>query len=196
MLAQRAGASTRSEGDAAALGPPLGGLIAAAYAAGVAGLVLVDATPPPAGVDRAVATRFAVAGVLASALRVASRLGATQLLLPGYSGQRQLPARLSPAEYRASRSAVACSFRNGAAELRAVPAGARAVAPLLRPAHGRPLFGDRPVGVVSSAAYGPRWDAWQAQWAAISRRSVHGRTGDRFHDIHLRHPDRVLDAVR
>jgi hypothetical protein len=94
-------------------------------------------------------------------------------------------------------SAVACSFRNGAAaELRAVPAGARAVAPLLRPAHGRPLFGDRPVGVVSSAAYGPRWDAWQAQWAAISRRSVHGRTGDRFHDIHLRHPDRVLDAVR
>jgi pimeloyl-ACP methyl ester carboxylesterase len=200
------GALGVSGGPVVLVGHSLGGLIAAAYAArrpaAVAGLVLVDATPPSAGSDRAVAAGFAVSGALAQVLRAGTRVGATQLLLrlglmPGYSGQRQLRQRLGAEEHRGWRSAVARSFRHGsAAELRSVRAAARAAAPLLDSTPDRPVFGDRPLVVVSSAAYGPRWEAWQAQWATSSRRAIHERTGDRAHNIHLRHPYRVVDAVR
>ena len=187
------------------VGLSLGGLIAAAYAArypaGVAGLVLVDATPPQAGGDRAVAAGFALSGVLARALGAGARIGLTQLLvrlqlMPGYSGQRQLRERLTGEEYRAWCSAVVRSFRHAAAaELRAVPAVARAAAELLHPTADDPALGGVPLAVVSSAAYGPRWEAWQAQWTAGVRWSLHERTGDRSHDIHLRHPERVVGAV-
>ncbi|MGY1604333.1 alpha/beta fold hydrolase [Geodermatophilus sp. SYSU D00815] len=206
-LAELDGALGTLQTPVVLVGHSLGGLVAAAYAArhraAVAGLVLVDATPPAAGNDRAVAAGFAVSGLLAQGLRAGARIGLTQLLLracsmPGYSGQRQLRERLTREEYRAWRSAVVRSFRHAAAdELRAVPAAARAAAELLlEPTTDGPAFGDLPLAVVSSAAYGPRWEAWQAQWAVGSRWCVQHRTGDRSHDIHLRHPDRVVDAVR
>lgn len=188
------------------VGHSLGGLLAAAYAArrpaAVGGLVLVDATPPQAGCDRAVSAGFAISGALARGLRTGSRLGATPLLLrlclmPGYSGQRRLRTRLSSAEYQDWHTAVARSFRHGAAaELRAVPGVARDAAQLFDVTAPGCAFDDLPLAVVSSSAYGPKWEAWQEQWAAQSGRSVHIRTGDRSHDIHLCHPDLVIDAVR
>jgi hypothetical protein len=149
-----------------------------------------------------VAAGFVASGLLARALRAGTWIGATQLLLrlrllPGYSGQRQLRARLSAAEYQAWRSAVIRSFRHGAAaELRAVPAAARAAGELLAAPPEEPTFADLPLAVVSSGAYGPRWEAWQQRWGDRSRWHVQHRTRDRFHDVHLRHPDLVVDAVR
>jgi hypothetical protein len=164
----------------------------------VVGVVLGDATPPQAGGDPMVAAGFAVAGALARALRAGTRSGVTQLLLrlglvPGYPGRRRLRRRLGPGGYRDWRAAVVRGFGHGAAaELRAVPAVARAAAPLLDPG----ALGGLPLGVVSSAAYGPKWETWQGQWTTGARWHVHTRTGDRYHDVHLRHPELVVDVVR
>src|SRR4051794_16259206 len=115
-----------------------------------------------------------------------------------YTEPRHLRTRRTREEQRAWRSAVARSFRHGAAaELSSVPSAARAAVGLFAatdPAEG-PRFGDLPVAVVSSAAYGPRWEAWQAELAAGSRWRVHTCTGDRSHSVHLRHPDLVADAL-
>jgi pimeloyl-ACP methyl ester carboxylesterase len=188
------------------VGHSLGGLIAAAYTRrhpdAVSGLVLVDATPPQAGRDRAVTGGFAVAAVIARLLQAGTWIGLTQLLLrlrlvPAYSGQRRLQERSTEEEYRSWRAQVTRSFRRGAvAELRGVPAAARSWEEPTGPGGEGRLFGDLPLAVVSSSAYGPRWETWQSALAERSHRSVHHRTGDRSHDIHLRHPDLVVRAVR
>jgi pimeloyl-ACP methyl ester carboxylesterase len=189
------------------VGHSLGGLIARLHAQQhpdrLVGLVQVDATPEEVAEDRGVRVGFAVSGVLASVLKVLAPFGLVRLLLtlrafPLYPEQRILEVELSPDRRRAWIDAVDRSMGPGGAagpELRSVLSCAREAR---QRATGvvQPQFGDLPLAVLSSHAWGgDTWVGMHRELAARSRASTHRVFDDRFHNIHMAHPDAVVDAV-
>jgi pimeloyl-ACP methyl ester carboxylesterase len=189
------------------VGHSLGGLIARLHAQQrperLAGLVQVDATPEAIAEDRGVQVGFAVSGVMASLLKALAPFGVVRLLLalrafPLYPEQRAFEAQLSPGRRRAWIDAVDRDMGPGGAagpEL-------RSVLPCAREAQRRtagvvqPQFGDLPLAVLSSHAWGgDTWVGMHRELAARSRASSHRVFDDRFHNIHMAHPDDVVDAV-
>ena len=59
-----------------------------------------------------------------------------------------------------------------------------------------PQFGDLPLGVLTSLAFGDKWIQWHREMAARSTNSFHRITDTKAHNIHLRNPDTVIDAIR
>ncbi|MGR7023690.1 alpha/beta hydrolase [Geodermatophilus sp. URMC 62] len=195
------------EGRYVLVGHSLGGFIARLHAQQhserLAGLVQVDATPDEVAEDRGVQIGFAVSGVLASVFKALAPLGLIRLLLalrafPLYPEQRAFEARLSPDERRAWVDAVDRSMGPGGAagpELRSVLPCAREAQQRIADV-GRPQFGDLPLAVLSSHARGSeRWVGMHRELAARSRAATHREFDDRFHNIHMAHPDAVVDAV-
>src|SRR4051795_10877869 len=189
------------------VGHSLGGLIARLHAQQhpdrLVGLVQVDATPEAVTDDPGVRVGFAVSGVLASVLKVPAPLGLVRLLLelrafPLYPEQRTFEAQLSPDRRRAWIDAVDRSMGPGGAagpELRSVLSCAREAQ---QRAAGvvQPPFGDLPLAVLSSHAWGgDKWVGMHRELAARSRAGSHRVFDDRFHNIHMAHPDAVVDAV-
>ena len=60
----------------------------------------------------------------------------------------------------------------------------------------QPQFGDLPLAVLTSHAYGAKWIGMQREIVKRSRQSFQRITDDRSHNIHMRHPDLVVDAIR
>jgi pimeloyl-ACP methyl ester carboxylesterase len=188
------------------VGHSLGGLIARLHAGQhperLAGLVQVDATPDGVADDPGVKVGFAVSGLLASALKVVAPFGVVRALLllrafPLYPEQRAFEPQLTSGQRRAWIGSVDRDMGPGGA------AGAelRSVLPCAREAKRRaagavgPRFGDLPLAVLSSSAWGDRWVGMQRDLAACSRSSTHRVLADRFHNIHMQHPDAVVAAV-
>jgi pimeloyl-ACP methyl ester carboxylesterase len=199
-------AATASEGPLVLVGQSLGGLIARQYTLRhrdrVAGLVLLDATPEAVAGDPGVRAGFLISGVVASALRVVAPFGALRLMLhlgafPLYPELRQYRAAVSAAEYRRWVAAVCRTFSGPAAgrELRsvlpAVDTARRDTEQLLAP-----HFGDLPLAVLGSRAWGEKWCTMQRDLATRSRRGTFEATGDRSHNIHMSHVDLTEAAVR
>jgi pimeloyl-ACP methyl ester carboxylesterase len=198
--------SRLADGRYLLVGHSLGGLIARLHAQQhperVAGLVQVDATPEQIADNPSVKIGFAASGLLATLLKALTPLGVVRLLLrlrafPLYPEQAAFEARLGPDQRRAWRTAVRRDMgpRGGAGrEL-------RAVLPSAREAQRRmtgleyPRFGDLPVAVLSSQAWGGTWVDMQRDLARYSRTSTHHVFGDRCHNVHMKHPDAVVRAV-
>jgi len=166
-----------------------------------AGLVLVDATPDAIAQEAGVKAGFAASGIAASILKASAPLGILRLLIrsgamPLYPEQRRFRRLISDEEYREWIDAVVSSFSRGAgAELRPVLPAAH-VAHEQEAALERPQFGDLPLAVLTSHAYGDTWIAMQSELPKRSRHSIHRVTDDRSHDIHMKHPDLVIEAVK
>jgi pimeloyl-ACP methyl ester carboxylesterase len=188
------------------VGHSLGGLIARLHAQAhperLAGLVQVDATPEDVADDPGVRIGFAVSGALAAVLKALAPLGLVRLLLrlralPLYPEQRTFEARLNDDEVAAWRAAVDRSTGPGGAtgpELRSVLPCAREAQRLL---HGvaQPQFGDLPLAVLTSRAWGDTWVDMQRRLVDRSRAATHTVFDDRHHNVHLAHPDAVVHAV-
>jgi hypothetical protein len=52
-----------------------------------------------------------------------------------------------------------------------------------------------PVAVLASKAFGDRWVGWQQEQAAAYIASSYRATGTKLHNIHLRHPDLIVETV-
>ena len=59
----------------------------------------------------------------------------------------------------------------------------------------RPQFGDLPLVVLTSRAWGEKWLTMHRELASRSRCGIHHVLDDRRHNIHMAHPDAVADAV-
>ena len=59
----------------------------------------------------------------------------------------------------------------------------------------QPLFGDLPLAVLTSRAWGEQWVDLQRSLAARSHVASHTVFDDRHHNVHLAHPDAVVQAV-
>lgn len=188
------------------VGHSLGGLIARLHAQQhphrLAGLVQVDATPEDVADDTGVKAGFALSGALASVMKALAPLGLVRLLLklralPLYPEQRAFEARLTSGQITAWRNAVGRSMGPRGALAREL----RSVLPCAREA-GRKLdgearhqFGDLPMAVLSSRAWGPRWVELQRELSTRSRAASHVVFDDRHHNIHLAHPEAVVQAI-
>jgi pimeloyl-ACP methyl ester carboxylesterase len=186
-------------------GHSLGGLIAHLYSqrhpGDVAALVLVDATPDAIADDPGVRAGFMASGAAASVLKASAPLGVLRLLvttgaMPLYPEQRQFRGLVTDEDYRRWIAGVCRSFSGAAgAELRSVLPTARYAHQQQSAVH-QPQFGNLPLGVLTSHAYGDRWVEIHREIATQSRRSSHHITQDRSHNIHMRHPDLVADTIR
>jgi pimeloyl-ACP methyl ester carboxylesterase len=176
------------------VGHSFGGLLARAWAhrnpGRVAGLVLVDATPPHAADARSVAAGLAASAHVVETLARTRRVGVVRALVrarmhPLYPEQRHIPMTFAQRASWAD-AVVQATTPAAAAELSSVHRLTRLVA-----ADPPPHV---PALVVASSAYGPRWVRWQHEVAdTLGARLV--LSGDRSHNIHLRHPDLVAEAV-
>jgi pimeloyl-ACP methyl ester carboxylesterase len=188
------------------VGHSLGGMIARLHAQQhpdrLAGLVQVDATPEDVAEEPGVKVGFALSGALATALKALAPLGLVRLLLrlralPLYPEQRTFEAQLTADRRAAWRDAVHRSMGPGGAtgpELRSVLPCAREAQRLL---HGvaQPQFGDLPLAVLTSRAWGDTWVDMQRRLVDRSRAATHTVFDDRHHNVHLAHPDAVVHAV-
>jgi pimeloyl-ACP methyl ester carboxylesterase len=185
------------------VGHSYGGLLVRVYAQQhpehVCGLVLVDATPEAAVDVPDVRIGFTMLGIAARLARLLSRLGITRLLLRAgvlVPEQAQLRHAVSSEEYQRWEAAVCRTFGSRAgSELQVVIPATRA-AQQVRTGVVDPQFGDLPLGVLASHAFGDRWIEWQRSVAARSRRSFLRVTDTKAHNIHLRHPELVVQAIR
>ncbi|MCR6491124.1 alpha/beta fold hydrolase [Cellulomonas sp. P24] len=191
-------ALTDLPGPLVLVGHSFGGLLARAWAGEqperVSGLVLLDPTPPQAGELRAVSAGMHASAAVLDLMRLLAPTGVPTLLLrtglhPLYPEHRAAARAMPPSARHAWRHAVADAARGGGAqELRAVPSIAREAREVLTPPEVQSI-------VLASNAYGPTWIEWQ-QTTADELSAELWRTGDRSHNIHLRHPDLVARAVR
>jgi pimeloyl-ACP methyl ester carboxylesterase len=185
------------------VGHSYGGLLARVYAQQhpnqICGLVLVDATPEAAVDDPGVRMGFSVLGVTARLARLLSPLGITRLLLRAgvlVPEQARLREAVSSEQYQRWEADVCRTFASRAgSELQVVVPVTRAAQQLWAGVVD-PQFGDRPLGVLASHAFGDRWIEWQRGVAARSRRSFVRVTDTKAHNIHLRHPELVIQAIR
>lgn len=176
-----------------------GGLVARAYAAvhadRVAGLVLVDATPPAIAKDRGVRAGFAASAVLAKVLKALAPIGLTRALLaarimPLYPEQRAFQAAADAEAYRRWVAAVVQSFAgNAGRELAAVLPGAAHLSGRVTQAPSVP------VAVVHSRAYGAKWEQMQRDVAAELNARATYATDASHHNIHMTRPDLVAAAI-
>lgn len=186
-------------------GHSLGGLTVRVYAQqhpeDVAGLVLVDATPEAVAGDPAVKAGFLASGSMASVFKALAPFGFVRLLLvlgkmPLYPEQDVFRSAVTAEDYRQWTAAVCRGFGGDARqELRSVLPTA-AEAQRRRAGIAAPQFGDLPLGVLSSHAWGDKWIEMHRELVTRSRSSFHRITGDRSHNIHMRHPDLVTNAIR
>src|SRR4051795_6809434 len=195
------------EGTYVLVGHSLGGLIARLHAQQhterLAGLVQVDATPEQVADDPGVKIGFAVSGMLASAFKVLAPLGVVRLLLrlrafPLYPEQRTFESQLTADQRRAWVASVRRDMGPGGAagpELRSVLPAAREAQRRLA-GIAQPQFGDLPLAVLSSHAWGgEKWVDMHRELAARSSVSSHRIFDDRFHNIHMAHPNALAEAV-
>lgn len=59
-----------------------------------------------------------------------------------------------------------------------------------------PELDNLPPGVLTSRAWGRKWVDMHRELATRSRSSFHRITGDRSHNIHIRHATLVVNAIR
>src|SRR5690349_19098439 len=198
-------------GQAGAQGPlilaghSLGGLITRVYTrehpGQVAGLVQVDATPEAIAGDPGVKAGFLASGMMASMIKALAPFGFVRFLLalgklPLYPEQGLFRAQVTDEDYQYWTAAVCRDLAGAAgAELRSVlPAAAEAQ--WRRVGVAAPELGDLPLGVLTSLAWGQKWVDMHRELATRSRSSFHRITGDRSHNIHMRHAALVADAIR
>ena len=177
-----------------------GGLIARAYTAfhpeRVAGLVLIDATPPAIADDPGVRAGFLISAVLAKALKLLAPFGVTRALLalgamPLYPEQRTFRRLATREAYRRWIAAVDASFAgNAGKELAAVLHAAAHFASLSTAVPGVP------VALVHSRAYGKRWEQMQRDVARDLQTVTTHATGAARHNIHMTRPDLVAQAIK
>jgi pimeloyl-ACP methyl ester carboxylesterase len=197
---------TASPGPCVLVGHSLGGLLVSLYAQRhpdqVRGLVLVDPTPEAIASDPGVKAGFVVSGVLARFFQLAAPIGVTRLLLvsgkmPLYPEQPRLRAVVSADEYARWVADVCRTFASSAAgdELRAVLTLADEAA-RLGEGIPEPRLGDLPLGILTSHAFGDKWLAWHRELTARSTNSFQRVTDTTAHNVHLRHPELVVQAIR
>ncbi|RKR86564.1 pimeloyl-ACP methyl ester carboxylesterase [Micromonospora pisi] len=188
------------------VGHSLGGLTGCLYAqlhpAEVAGLVLVDSIPETVARDRGVLAVFVASGIMTSLFTILAPVGLTRLMLawrkmPLYPEQTEFRTRVDATDYRRWIAAVCRGFARAAA-LRELRSGLRSAREAERFTFGvqEPRFGDLPLAVLTSRAYGSRWVAMNSELVTRARSSVHRLINDRSHNIHMRHPDLVVDAIQ
>ena len=192
-------AAAQITGRVLLVGHSLGGLIALADAAAnpdrVAGVVLVDPAPPALGRSPVVRAGVAVNVAVGRALRVFSPVGITRALfaihaMPLYPEQHRLRAAASPDEYRRWIGILCAGFAgNASRELAAVPTAARTLPEPVARVGG-------PVTIIHSRLLGTPWERLQRDVAEQYPCSVRIFTDDRFHNIHLSHPDLIIGAVQ
>ena len=163
------------------------------------GLVLVDATPEPVVDDAGVRAGYTLLGLLATTLEAMSPVGVTRLLIERsivIPERQELARLLSVEEYRAWIADLCQTVADGGArdELGAVIYVTKEVK-CRRQNVVEPEFGDLPMRVLTSSAFGERWIEWQRQLAARSSNGVQRLTGTRSHNVHLRYPELVVDAI-
>jgi pimeloyl-ACP methyl ester carboxylesterase len=184
------------------VGHSLGALVARVYAARhpqrTAGLVLLDATPERLNDDtvRRLGYRFYVEGIalLRAALpRAAFAWLVRTNLLPYYPGRTPFLEMLDDRARKEWDSAVRNLLLGDAvAEMRAVLPSATEASLELGMQH--PL-GDVPVAMLTSGTYGRGWTAMHDAIARRYPRATHELSGDRFHNVHMRHVSRVVGMV-
>ncbi|MFD1713348.1 alpha/beta fold hydrolase [Amnibacterium flavum] len=170
-------------------------------AARVAGLVLLDATPDLLGTDalRRVGYRLYIgaAAVLRRALPRDwfGRLTAAGAL-PFYPGRSRFLRLLDGASAREWKRAVKDLYLGDAIEeMRAVlPVAAEAAGELAVGTRGR-TGRDLPVAMLTSGTYGPGWTRLHRTISQRYPGSSHEVTQDRFHNVHMRHPDLTVQIV-
>jgi pimeloyl-ACP methyl ester carboxylesterase len=194
-----------AQGPLILAGHSLGGLITRVYTrehlGQVAGLVQVDATPEAIAGDPGVKVGFLASGMMASILKALAPFGFVRFLLtlgktPLYPEQGLFRAQVTDEDYRYWTAAVCRDFTGAAdSELRSVlPAAVEAQR--RRVGVAAPELGDLPLGVLTSLAWGQKWVDMHRELATRSRSSFHRITGDRSHNIHMRHAALVVDAIR
>ena len=113
------------------------------------------------------------------------------------SEQRSYSNAVGAQDYRRWVAGVCRTFSGPAAgrELRSVLPAVEAA--LRHGQHGMDSgFGDLPLAVLGSRAWGPKWETMQRELATRSRNRVFRPTDDTLHNIHMSHVGLTVEAIR